>query len=71
VEIEVRAGWIAKQGRCGLADQQTTNAGGEQDNECERDSTIADANHDDRVDAEYKERADLTQGRGFRPFRTL
>ena len=33
--------------------------GGEEDNECERDSTIADANHDDRIDAEYQERPAL------------
>ena len=44
---------------------------GELDNECKRDSTIADANHDDRIGAEHQERPDLSEGRGFHPSRAL
>ena len=44
---------------------------GEQENERKRDSTIADANHDDRIDAEHQERPDLSKGRGFHPSRAL
>jgi hypothetical protein len=44
---------------------------GEQDNECKRDSTIADANYDDRIDAEHQERPDLGEVRGFYPSQAL
>jgi hypothetical protein len=44
---------------------------GKQDNECKGDSTIADANHDNRIDAEHQERPDLSEGRRFHPSRVL
>jgi hypothetical protein len=44
---------------------------GELDNECKRDSTIADANHDDRIDAEHQKKPDLSEGRGFYPSQAL
>jgi hypothetical protein len=70
VEIEAHAGW-GNPNRIAVdsADQQATKAGG--DDECKRDSTIADANHDDRIDAEHQKKPDLSEGRGFYPSRAL
>jgi len=65
VKIEVHAGWgntdkVAVDSPITREQKQ-----GKQDNECQRDSTTADPNHNDRIEAEHQERPALSEGRGF------